>query len=255
MELSAQQRREQILELLHEHGKVRVSDLAHLFDISEVSIRIDLADLESRGLLSRVHGGAVSSYKTYYSMNFNQRSGTNEAEKRAIAEYVAETIKDNDTVMMNSGTTTLFVLRALNARQNISIITNSIAIALEASGNANFNVVLLGGLVNTKYQFTYGDDALHQLKTYHADKLILSVDGIHAENGFTTYYNQEAEICRQMLALSGSTTIAADYTKIGRTALTRIAPMHVAEVLVTNQKATEDELEPIRRAGLHIVTV
>ncbi len=255
MEYNAEQRKEKILELLNESGKVRVADLSRLFHISEVTIRIDLADLESRGLLSRVHGGAVSSYKTYYNMNFNQRTSTNEAEKRAIAEYVANSVRDNDTVMMNAGTTTLFALRALNARQNISIVTNSVAIALEASDNANFNVVLLGGLVNTKYQFTYGDDALHQLSLYHADKLILSVDGIHAETGFSTYYNQEAEICRQMLRLSGSAIIAADYTKIGRTALTAIAPIDVAECLVTNKKANRDELNTIRESGLHIVTV
>ncbi len=255
MEYNAEQRKERILELLNETGKVRVADLSHHFRISEVTIRIDLADLESRGLLSRVHGGAVSSYKNYYNMNFNQRSSTNEAEKRAIAEYVANIIKDNDTVMMNAGTTTLFALRALNAKQSLHIVTNSIAVALEASDNPNFNVVLLGGLVNTKYQFTYGDDALRQLKSYHADKLILSVDGIHARDGLSTYYNQEAEISRLMLAQSGSALIAADYTKIGRTALTAIAPIHVAETIVTNDKANRDELETIRQEGIHIVTV
>ncbi|MBE7063910.1 MAG: DeoR/GlpR transcriptional regulator, partial [Ruminococcaceae bacterium] len=88
MEYNAEQRKEKILELLNESGKVRVSDLSRMFHISEVTIRIDLADLESHGLLSRVHGGAVSSYKNYYNMNFIQRSGTNESEKRAIAEYV-----------------------------------------------------------------------------------------------------------------------------------------------------------------------
>ncbi len=255
MEYNAEQRRQQILELLSEKGKVRVTELAHLFRISEVTIRIDLADLESRGLLSRVHGGAVSSYKNYYSMNFNQRSGTNEAEKRAIAEYVASTIKDNDTIMMNAGTTTLFVLRALNARQNIHIVTNSVAIALEASDNPNFNVMLLGGLVNTKYQFTYGDDALRQLGTYHADKLILSVDGIHGQDGLTTYYNQEAEICRLMIRQASSVLVTADYTKIGRTALSSIAPIAVADCLITNNKANRDELEIIQNEGLQIVTV
>ncbi len=255
MELNAEQRKTRILELLHESGKVRVSDLSRLFHISEVTIRIDLADLESRGLLSRVHGGAVSSYKNYYNMSFNQRYSTNEAEKKAISEYVASFVKDNDTIMMNAGTTTLFVLRALNVRQNIHIVTNSIAIALEASGNSNFNVVLLGGLVNTKYQFTYGDDVLHQLRQYHADKLILSVDGIQAETGYSTYYNQEAEICREMLRLSSTAFVAADYSKIGRSALAAIAPIRAAECLVTNQTANQADLDSIRAEGLQIITV
>ncbi len=255
MDYSIEQRKEKILELLAETGKVRVSALASLFQVSEVTIRIDLADLESRGLLSRIHGGAVSSYKTYYNMNFNQRSSTNEAEKRTIAEYVASVVKDNDTIMMNAGTTTLFALRSLNAKKNIHIVTNSIAIAQEASGNLNFDVVLLGGLVNTMYQFTYGDDALHQLSQYHADKLILSVDGIHPVDGLSTYYNQEAEISRQMLRLSDNAIVAADYTKIGRTALAKIAPVSTAECLVTNEKANKDDLDTICAAGLRIITV
>ncbi|MDD6308579.1 MAG: DeoR/GlpR family DNA-binding transcription regulator [Clostridia bacterium] len=255
MELSAEQRKEKILELLHTHGKIRVNELSRYFGISEVTIRIDLGDLESRGLLSRVHGGAVSSYKNYYNMSFHQRSSTNEAEKKAIAAHIADMIKDTDTVFMNAGTTTLFTLRALNSRKNISIITNSIAIALEASGNTNFNVVLLGGFVNTKYQFTYGDEALSQLKQYHADKLILSVDGVNDEAGFTTYYNQETELCRQMLRLSGTAIIAADYTKIGRVALAAIAPIEAADCIVTNITAGQNELQKINELGTRIVTV
>ncbi len=84
-------------------------------------------------------------------------------------------------------------------KHNLNIVTNSVSIALEAADNPNFNVILVGGSVNTKYQFTYGTDAVHQIKNYHADKLILSVDGIDAERGFTTYYNKEVDIDRAMI--------------------------------------------------------
>ena len=137
-----------------------------MFGVSEVTVRTYLEDMEKKGLLSRVHGGAVSSYKPYYSMNLNQRLETNQTAKVAIAERVAELIQPNDTIMLNSGTTTLLVFRKFPANYSLNIVTNSISIALEASGNPNYNVILVGGSVNTKYQFTYGNDAIYQIKKY-----------------------------------------------------------------------------------------
>ncbi len=230
----ADDRRKKILELLNRDGSVKVSHLSKLFDISEVTIRTDLADMEYKGLLTRVHGGAVSSYKPYYSMSLNQRMSTNQEQKEVIAAKIAEMIEDNDTIMLNSGTTTLLVFRALPQNLNLSIVTNSISIALEGTSNPNFNIILLGGLINSKYQFTFGDDAIRQLKSYHADKLILSVDGIDTEHGFSTYYDKEAEIDRIMLQQSSVNIVAADHSKFDRCAFTKISDLAVADYIVTD---------------------
>lgn len=255
MELSVGERKEKILEILNNDGKVKVYDLSQMFNVSEVTIRLDLSDLEEKGLLSRVHGGAVSSYKTYYNMSLYQRSSTNEDEKKAIVEKIASMVNDNDTVMMNAGTTTLFALRALMIRKNLNIVTNSIAIALEAAGCANINVILLGGSVNMKYQFTYGDDALNQLSAYYADKLILSVDGVSCETGLSTYYQQEAEICRQMLKQANMAIVTADYSKIGRTTFAKIAPVSEVDHIVTNKNAPKTEIENLRNQEISVVLV
>ena len=95
-------RRKKILELINKNGSVRVTELSCLLNISEVTIRTDLADMENKGLLTRVHGGAISSYKPYYSMNINQRISTNQAQKEIIAKKIADMIEDNDTIMLNS---------------------------------------------------------------------------------------------------------------------------------------------------------
>lgn len=230
----ADNRRKKILDLLDKNGSVRVADLSRIFDISEVTIRTDLADMENKGLLTRVHGGAVSSYKPYYNMSLNQRMSTNQEEKEIIAKKIADMIEDNDTIMLNSGTTTLLVFRAIPRDLNLNIITNSISIALEGTVNPNFNIILLGGQINPKYQFTYGDDAIRQLKSYHADKLILSVDGIDGEHGFSTYYDREAEIDRIMFKQSGVSIIAADHSKFNRCAFTKISDFSVADYIVTD---------------------
>ncbi|MBR0366540.1 MAG: DeoR/GlpR transcriptional regulator [Clostridia bacterium] len=250
------ERRQKIAELVNSKGKVKVTELSELFGISEVSVRTDLADLEAKGLISRVHGGAVSSYKTYYNMDMQQRLSANRDSKDKIAARVIQMIEDNDTIMLNSGTTTLSIFRKIPQSLNLSIVTNSIAIALEAADNPNFNVVLLGGSINPKYQFVYGDIANEQLKGYHADKLILSVDGITAECGFTTYYDREAEIDKLMLKNSATRIVAADSSKLGRIAFKHIAPITEADYIITNSdSSTEDDIEELKEYNPNIITV
>ena len=192
MPSDSEKRREEIIELIHLHGKVRVSELSERYGISEVSIRKDLEALEADGQLTRIHGGAVGMNKLYINMDLTERYKTNSSAKRAVAEKCAEFINDNDTIMMNAGTTLTYVLRALRSKKNISIVTNSVQNATEAALYPDFNVILLGGELDSKYQFTYGQDAIRQLENYHATKCILSVDGISAEAGLTLYYSNEA---------------------------------------------------------------
>ena len=251
--MTTEQRKQKILDLLKENDSVRVTNLARLFGVSEVTIRTYLEDMEKKGLLSRVHGGAVSSYKPYYSLNLNQRLETNQQAKVAIAERVADLIQPNDTVMLNAGTTTLLVFRRFPANYNLSIVTNSISIALEASGNPNYNVILIGGSVNTKYQFTYGNDAVNQLRKYHADKLILSVDGIDAHQGFSTYYNKEATVDVAMLEQSDCCIIAADRSKFGHSAFAKISDLSVADYIVTNGQPSPELTESFAQQGVTVL--
>lgn len=234
-------RKNRILELLKENGIVKVTALSEMFGISEVTVRSYLADMESKGLLSRVHGGAISSYKPYCSMNFNQRMETNKAEKNSIAARVASMIEPDDTVMLNSGTTTLLIFRQLPLDYNLKIVTNSISIALEASENPNYSVTLVGGSVNSKYQFSYGPDAALQLENYHANKLILSIDGIDFEEGLSTYYAEEAFIDKTMIKNSEVCIIAADRSKFRRNAFSKVANLGAADYIVTNCDLTDEE--------------
>ena len=244
------------LEILSKNGQVKVNELSRKFGISSITIRSDLADLEEKGLLFRVHGGAINSYKSYCDMDLQQRLGTNLKAKQLIAKRAVEMIKDHDTIMLNSGTTTLSVFRAIPTQLHLNIVTNSISIALEASGNPNFNVVLLGGFVNSKYQFIYGDDALNQLKNYHADKLFLSVDGISPTSGLTTYYDREAELARLMLSQSASKIIVADSSKLGRTAFVNIAEISQADCLITDDiAALGDDLSVLKKSLRKIITL
>ena len=144
MNLSTEERREEIIGIIQEKGKVKVSELSEKYGISEVSIRKDLEILEAEGHLSRVHGGAVGLNKLYVNMDLNERYRTNAIAKRKLAELAARFIDDNDTIMMNAGTTLTYVLRAIRNKKNITIVTNSVQNATEAALYSDFTVILLG---------------------------------------------------------------------------------------------------------------
>ena len=251
-ELNIEDRRGKILEMLTQEGKVKVSELSRLFSISEVTIRNDLSELEAAGLLERTHGGAITTYKAYYSMSLNERARTNEEEKRKIASAAASMISDGDTIMINSGTTTLFVVQELKNVKNLTIVTNSLPISQEIGHHKNIHVILLGGNFNPQYQFTYGDDTIIQLKRYKADKLILAADGISSEDGITTCHHFEAEVNRQMIARVNKTIVVADYTKIGRASFAYIDPLQNIDCLVTKKNANRNEIKLITETGIEV---
>ena len=252
MSSASENRREEIIELIQSQGKVKVSELSEKYNISEVSIRKDLETLEAQGHLSRIHGGAVGINKLYLNMDLTERFKTNAASKREVAELAAKFIEDNDTIMMNAGTTLTYVLRALRGKKNISIVTNSIQNATEAALYPAFNVILLGGELDSKYQFTYGQDAIHQLENYHATKTILSVDGITAESGLTLYYSNEAELARKMIECSDMAIVVADSSKIGKNVFARITDVSKTDLLVTNKSDNFTELAKLRKLGVKI---
>lgn len=253
--MSTDERKTKILDLLQENGIVKVNALSEILGISEVTVRNYLTEMEKMGLLTRVHGGAISSYKPYCSMNFNQRLETNQSEKESIASKISEMIDPNDTVMLNAGTTTLLVFRHLPADYNLNIVTNSISIALEASSNPNYNVTLVGGQVNSKYQFTYGPDAIEQIKNYHANKLVLSVDGIDTENGFSTYYSEETHLDKAMINQSDICIIAADKSKFRRNAFAKISDIDCADFIVTTCKLHKDEEKLLSKKEIAVINV
>lgn len=252
MNLTSLERRNKILELLNERGKVTVNELSSIFKISNVAIRADLTELEKQGMLTRVHGGAITSYKSYYDMSLMQRLNTNSNEKISIGKIINEMVKDNDTIMMNAGTTPIFVMRELSDKR-LTIVTNSIALAVEGAKNPNFKIILLGGDVDSEYQFTYGISAIKALEQYTANLLILSVDGIDINKGISTFYYQEAEICRYMMRNSNRTVVAADYSKIGRTAFAEIDSLDKIDTIVTSSNADCSVLTKLRAKDIDVI--
>ena len=254
--MNSYDRQQNILKLIHQNGKVTVKELSRYFGTSEVTIRTDLAEMESKGFLSRVHGGAVSNHKTYYNMDMEERINVNQEAKKRIAETVSSMLADNSTVMFGAGTTSLYVFRMIPLNLHLNVVTNYIPLAVEAGANPNLNVVLVGGQVNYKYQFTYGDDTMRELRRYHADTLILSVHGVSSFAGLTTYFNYEAGVCRVMMEQAEKNIIVADSSKIGRIAFAKLADIGDVDHIVTNNDPEkETEIDSVRSLAKDLILI
>lgn len=246
-------RRKKILELLDRDGQVRVSQLSEILGTTVVTIRSDLAALERNGYLERIPGGAVQAVKNYYNLDFQRRKQEHMEYKKDIAVAASNLVNDGETLLINSGTTTFFTAVELKRHKNLNIVTNSISVALELGAYPTFRVILLGGEINPQYSFTYGNDAMQQLKNYKADKAILSVDGIHNEIGLTTYHAEEAVINKLMMERARQTVIVADYTKLGHESFANIGAISNAHSWVTNDCVDNKLLSEIKASGIEVI--
>jgi len=245
------QRRLQILEFLERESMASIQTLAEQHQVTTVTIRTDLEVLEQEGRLRRIPGGAVSvAHRTQ-----EQPAGISLLEeKQSIARAILERIRDGDTLFLNSGTTTLVLARMLKQhRNNLNIVTNSVAAALELGSASTFRVILLGGEINARFGFTYGAQAEEQLSRYRADFAVLALDGIDCQGGLTIYHPEEAAVISIILAGSKQLVVAADHTKIGRPGFTHFGAIGPAGLLVTTEPVPDSVMQQLRDKGVNII--
>lgn len=247
-------RRDRILQLLQQTGKVQVSDLSRELGATAVTIRNDLDALERDGYLVRVQGGALLRNRPSDRWPLAAEP-SRAAEKRAIARAIVAQIPDGSTLFLNSGTTTQLLAQALEHRSNLNVVTNSLAVAMELGKNPMIHVLLLGGEINAQYGFTYGTDAQEQLQHYQAGWAVLSVDGVSAQGGVTSFHAEETAIDRLMLSRAKQAVIAADYTKIGRTGFTHICDAGPGIRLVTDSQCSREAVLELEQLGVPVHTV
>ena len=252
--LKIENRRNKILEQLNRAGKVSVMELSAMLDVTPVTIRNDLTELEQEGCLLRVQGGAVQVpvMGEYRSYGGHLSQDANAEQKEAIAKAVARMVRDGDTLFINSGTTSEHIAAALRGRKNLNIVTNALKVALELGSVPTFRVLLAGGEINAQYGFTHGGDAQVQLGNYQADWCILSVDGVSAKGGITTHHAEEAIIDRVMSAGAKRTLVAADGTKIGRAGFSRVSNCGPDTILLTDSGADDVALDALREQGVTV---
>ncbi|MBC3766535.1 transcriptional repressor AgaR [Neptunicella marina] len=250
-------RREQIARMLKENGSVQVSTLTGMYDVTGVTIRKDLHFLEKQGIATRSYGGAILNDKSLFETEttFDRKQVLHVEEKCNIGKAAAELIKDGDSIILDSGSTTLQLASHLHTAKDITVVTNSFNIVEQLMGYEQLDVILLGGTLRRKSQSFFGTGAHNILRDLHVDKLFLGVDGFHMQQGITTHFEAEAQLNRLMCKVASEVIVVTDSSKFGHVCLHKILePMNVSRI-VTDNNIPQDYYEGLRRLGIEITLV
>jgi len=245
-------RRMKILELVNLKGHVKVNDLSKVFIVSEVTIRNDLTHLEKKGLLIKTRGGGLKTQRVGIDQKLNEKAKIYSKEKQAIGKKAAEIIKDDDTIIIDSGTTTLEIAKSLGSIKNLTVITNSLNIASQLV-NDEIKVILLGGILRHNSLSLIGPIAENSIKNFYCDKLFIGVDGIDSQYGISTPNSEEAHLNRLMIEISKEVIIVTDSSKFKKRSFAFIAPMSKVNLVITDSKIPEDELKNLQNIGVKTI--
>jgi DeoR family transcriptional regulator of aga operon len=246
-------RQSKMLELIRANNGATISQLKSEFGVSVVTVRKDLEELESDGLIVRKFGGAVPSQSGDPLESFNVRSRINRKEKQLIGKTAAGLINPMDSVIIDAGSTTLEIVRHLRHGMPLTIITPAMNVALEACALPNTTVIIPGGGVLDRFTLSLGGaDAEESFARLHADKVFLGVRGVDLEHGLTDTDTRRIHLKQIMIRASQQVFVLADSSKIGKSSLIDIAPLEVVRAVITDvgiQPALADE---ISRKGVQV---
>jgi DeoR family transcriptional regulator of aga operon len=247
-----------MLAALEEREFVRVADLSDMFGISEVTVRSDLEALQEAGQLRRVHGGAVVA-PPRPERPFEQSLGAQAEEKRRMGEAAAALVTSGETIILDVGSTTAAVARALVARTDLTDIicfTNGLKVALELEpAIPRFTVVLTGGTLRPLQHSLVDPLAGVILDEIHADTVFLGCNGIDVEAGVTNVNLPEAEIKRRMVSAARRRIVVATGDKLGETSLAPLCKIEDVTTLITDASADPGLVTGLREAALEVLVV
>ncbi len=251
------ERRAKILELLSANNKVFVGELSKQFVVSEVTIRNDLEQLESKKLLIRARGGAMSiTHVVSYDQHLGEKHKLNMSEKSRIGKAAAKLLKDSDTVIIDSGTTTLEIIRnLLPGLKDVTIITNALNIANQLVSSQNINLIIPGGVLRKNSLSLIGPLAEKSFKNFFVDKVFLGVDGFDTMNGISTPNLEEAYLNQVMIEVAREVIIVTDSSKFLRKSLSFICKLNRIDTVITDSGISEEDEKRLSDAGVKVIIV
>jgi DeoR family transcriptional regulator, aga operon transcriptional repressor len=251
----SEERQRAILDLLHRDGRVLVMDLARHFRTSQVTIRKDLEILHEKGRVHRTHGGALpASDGALDDPSLREKEKLHRKEKLQIAAAAARMVTEGQVVILDSGTTTTAIARALRSLQHLTIVTNAVNIAAELSGSP-IEVILTGGTLRKNSFSLVGPIAEETLHKLNADILFLGVDGFDVHYGLSTPNLLESRVNRAMIEISKTAVAVCDSSKFGKRSLSLIAPTSSLHHVITDSNVPKGTISALRKSGVEVTLV
>lgn len=246
-----------MLSMVREREFMRVSDLSHIFGISEVTVRADLAQLADHGMLQRVHGGAiVRGPEPRTESTFEEALDQYAAEKAGIGRHAAGTIRSGETVILDVGTSTTAMARALRMRTDlvdVTVFTSSLTIALELEAAIpQLTVVITGGTLRPRQHSLVDPMAGYIFNNINASTAFIGCNGVHPESGVTNVNLPEASMKRKMVAAAQRTVVVADGSKLGNISVVKVADLADIDQLITGPSAPPEVVEALVSLGVAV---
>lgn len=246
----AEERRKRILELVQSQGFASLTELADTLEVSESTVRRDLGHLEERGVAKRTHGGVFYAGGSPNLPHFAERSPEQWEPKRAIAREAARLIADDDTLLLDGGSTTYEVARFLVGRP-LQVVTNSLPVANLFASNANTDLILVGGYISPRTGVALGPYANEMISGLSVRRTVLSIGGA-TERGFYNSNLLLVETERAMLDAADEVIVVADSSKFGHQSLACLCPLDRIDRLVVDDRLSESWQQRLKRAGVDV---
>jgi DeoR family galactitol utilization operon repressor len=243
------EREKEIIRLLAGDPGISVARLSEMLNVSVVTIRSDLTDLEQKGVLLRTRGGATPAYHP----NVLERQSLNVEAKSRIAQAAAAMVNDGDTIMIEAGTTTALVARHLLGKRFVNIVTNSTLIIPFARTNPGIHLTVVGGEFRPASESMVGPLALAELQRFHVRLAFVGTDGFSLEGGLTTHLVEGGEIVRRMAERSELVVLVADSSKYGKVGFVRVLPVQGVQRLITDTGLGERAERELAGMGLQVI--
>jgi DeoR/GlpR family transcriptional regulator of sugar metabolism len=250
--MPAVDRRHRILERVAEEQTIHIRELATDLDVSEMTIRRDITRLERDGFLRRTYGGATAHVTRSLELAFNARALQSASAKRLIGMTAAPLVAGASTLFVGTGTTAEQLALFLPARDDVTVVTNSLLVA-SLLGTRPGRVVILGGGVRRHELCCVGPVAGATVRRYHADVAVLGAAGLAARTGVMELDDETAEVHRLMAEHADLVLAVVDGSKVGETAPAAVLPAEAVTTLVTDASAPEAESDALRQRGVNVV--
>lgn len=245
-------RQNQILEILQEQGECKIAFLAEKFGTSEMTVRRDLQDLSDHGRVIRTHGGARLASGVNFEFTFLQRTKLAQREKQAIGKLAADLVKEGQSVLLDSGTTTLAIADHLKLRRNIKVVTTSLPIASMLQFNETIEINLLGGQLRAGAPDLCGAITLANLEMIRTDLAFIGTDAIDAEGAAYTDSADLAVMLTKIARAAAAAYVVADSSKLNRTAMWKLFPMNKVSGLITDHRAPPAFVAQLVKLGVRV---
>ena len=247
-----EERLQKIFEYVQNQTRASVHKLCQVFGVSESTIRRDLTELENRKLLKRTHGGAVCLDSVGIEPTYNEKQNKQQKEKQMIARCASGFIENGDSILIDSGTTTLCLAPLLTKFKKLTVVTNSIFLMQQLSSCSNIVLICVGGILRTNTMALVGPTAEETIRRLRLDKAFLATNGIETDMGLTTPNLIEASVKARMIQASEHVYVLADHTKVGRISFAKFGTLNDIDGCITTHEIPAEQQQEFEQKGVRL---